>query len=54
MLVLWLITFNTVQNQRWWSAMSHPLLASYLEHGFKQRDRATVVDVIRRDPSHSL
>ena len=34
--------------------MNHPLLASFLEHGIKRRDRAMVVDVIRRDPSHSL
>ena len=54
MLVLSLITFNTVQINRWWSAMNHPLLASCLEHGIKHRDRAMVVDVIRRDPSHSL
>ena len=54
MLVLTLITFNTVQNHRWWSAMNHPLLASNLERRIKHRDRAKVVDVIRRDPNHSL
>ena len=54
MLVLSLITFNTVQNQRWWSAMNHPLPASILAHRIKQRARATMVEIIRRDPSHSL
>ena len=52
MLVLSLITFSTVQNQRWWSAMN--LLVSNLEHGIKHRDHAVVVDVIRRASSHSL
>ena len=42
------------ESERWWSAMNHPLLASILAHRIKQRDRATMVEIIRRDPQESL